>query len=90
MYSVIAGLGNSGLREFARVPDFEAADKLRTAAKKRGYRDAKIVNSTSVGQETGTNIWGQTRTESLDWEARRSWMHDLPSLPRAAVARTAA
>jgi hypothetical protein len=90
MYSVIVGLGNSGLREFARVPDFEAADKLRTAAKKRGFRDAKIVNSANVGQETGTNIWGQTRQESLDWEARRSGMHDLRAFNAATLARTAA
>jgi hypothetical protein len=90
MFSVIVGLGNSGLREFARVPDFITADKLRTAAKKRGYRDARIVNSANVGQETGTNIWGQTRTESIDWESRREGMHDLQPLPRATLARQAA
>ena len=90
MFSVIVGLGNSGLREFARVPDFVTADKLRTAAKKRGYRDARIVNSANVGQETGTNIWGQTRQESLDWEARYQGLYDLRPLPRTTVARQAA
>lgn len=77
MYSVIVELGNSGPRVYATVPDFEAADKLRTAAKKRGYRDAKVVNSTEFAKEARSNVWGQSRAESLDWEARRQRLHDL-------------
>lgn len=73
MYSVIVGLGNSGQRVYATVPDFEAADKLRTAAKKRGYRDAKIINAADFAKETRTNIWGQSRAEAMDWESRRQF-----------------
>lgn len=86
MYSVIVGLGNSGPRIYATVPDFEAADKLRTAAKKRGFRDARVINAADFAQEARTNVWGQTRAESLDWEARRRWVHDLQPQSTAAVA----
>lgn len=90
MFVVQVRLGNGRLRQYASVPEKAAADKLRTAAKKRGYRDAKVVTAADFQAATGTNVWGQTYQESLDWEASRKGLHDLRPLSGTSLARQAA
>lgn len=89
MYVVQVTLGNGRLRQYASVPSRIQADKLRTAAKKRGYRDAKVVTAADFQAATGTNVWGQTHQESLDWEARRARLHGVRSFSRASLATAA-